>query len=320
MPCTLEHRMNHVLRSKNLNLVPILQAILQYQSVVKAAEELNLTQSTVSGALARLREVYNDPILIRVGRSSELSPFALKLKPKVDFACDNLADIFRKEEFDPKTVEHHFWIAAPDYLTFLISRDLVGQLNAEAPNIKVHFVNVPLDLTAQLTDMSIDLAVCADFNIWQGVRKETLFQDKTIIAVAEGHSLLDQENVYINDLLKYPSVFYDPSFSPRASKLYAPPNTDIPLMEWNPRMQISSAQIVDQLFVAAETDAVVRVPLSMFNYMKKRLQLRSISVEGEDSSYPTNLFWSEEQDQSEGGKWLRSKVKEVLENCQYIER
>lgn len=85
-------------------------------------------------------------------------------------------------------------------------------------------------------------------------------------------------------------------------------------------MQISSAQIVDQLFVAAETDAVVRVPLSMFNYMKKRLQLRSISVEGEDSSYPTNLFWSEEQDQSEGGKWLRSKVKEVLENCQYIER
>jgi DNA-binding transcriptional LysR family regulator len=312
--------MTQSLRTKNLNLVPILQALLHHASVVKAAEELHLTQPTVSGALARLREIYDDPILIRVGRSSQLSPKAVKLKEKVDEACLYLEGLFQAEEFDPKTVEQHFWVAAPDYLVLLICRELLGKLNSEAPDIKVHFLNVPVDLPAKLNDRSIDLAVCADFQLWPGLNREFLFKDRTLAVVAKGHPLLDKSPVDADDLLEYPCSYYEPSFSSSISKLYSPPTTTVPLMDWNPRMQISTAQVVDQLFIASETDSVVRSPLSMFNYMQKRLRLVSVPMFDQDTSFDTAMFWSAEQGESDAQIWLRETIKDALDSCLYIDR
>ena len=62
------------LRSQNLNLIPILQALLHSESVVGAANDVHLSQPAISGALARLRDALDDPILVRVGRGMRLTP------------------------------------------------------------------------------------------------------------------------------------------------------------------------------------------------------------------------------------------------------
>ncbi len=62
------------LESTNLNLIPVLRALLREESVVGAAKQVSLSQPAVSGALARLREVLDDPLLVRVGRSMRLTP------------------------------------------------------------------------------------------------------------------------------------------------------------------------------------------------------------------------------------------------------
>lgn len=312
--------MTQKLRAKNLNLVPILHALLQLESVVKAAEELNLTQPTVSGALARLREIYDDPILVRVGRSSQLSPLAMKLKEKVEKACSSLEEVFQEDRFDPAHSEYHFWVAAPDYLVFLITRKLIGRLHKEAPFINVHFVDVPVDLSDQLHDRSIDLAVCADFNLWPNLNSEKLYDEQTIAVVASGHPLLDKEDISVDDLLDYPCTFYDPSQSSRPTKIYAPVHTNIPIMEWNPKMQVSTGQVVDQLFICSETDTVARVPQSIFNYLEKKLRISPLLVNDKSASSTTRMFWSEEQGSSEPGKWLRKVIKESIDDCNFIHR
>ena len=85
------------IRSINLNLIPILQALLKEESVAKAAIQVNLSQPAMSGALARLRLILDDPLLVRVGRSMRLTPRAERLRRQLDEICGQVEVLFQHE-------------------------------------------------------------------------------------------------------------------------------------------------------------------------------------------------------------------------------
>src|SRR5215475_7779150 len=60
----------------DLNLLVALDALFAERSVSRAGERLHLSQSATSGALARLRYVFRDPLLVQVGRTMALTPLA----------------------------------------------------------------------------------------------------------------------------------------------------------------------------------------------------------------------------------------------------
>ena len=66
-------------RRLDLNLLVALEALLCEKSVTRAAAKLNMTQPAMSGALARMREYFEDPLVIQVGRHMELTPYAQSL-------------------------------------------------------------------------------------------------------------------------------------------------------------------------------------------------------------------------------------------------
>ena len=105
------------IRSKNLNLIPILQALLNEASVARAANQIGLSQPAMSGALARLRELLNDPLLVRAGRSMQLTPRALRMRKLLEEVCAQIELLFQPESFDPSTAKINFRVAAPDYIS-----------------------------------------------------------------------------------------------------------------------------------------------------------------------------------------------------------
>jgi len=60
----------------DLNLLVALDALFAERSVSRAGERMHLSQSATSGALARLREVFRDQLLVPVGRKMVLTPVA----------------------------------------------------------------------------------------------------------------------------------------------------------------------------------------------------------------------------------------------------
>lgn len=87
---------NHVstLRSVNMNLLPVLVELLRSTNVTRAAGRLNLTQSTVSGSLRQLRDIFDDELLVQRGREMVLTEKARRLLPEVERimdACQSLA-------------------------------------------------------------------------------------------------------------------------------------------------------------------------------------------------------------------------------------
>src|SRR5690349_1465811 len=94
--------------------LPVLRALLRERNVTRAAATVGLTQSAASQALARLRRRFGDELLVRVGRSYELTPLAQGLLERADEAFTALERVFQ-DPFDPATSTREFALALSDY-------------------------------------------------------------------------------------------------------------------------------------------------------------------------------------------------------------
>jgi DNA-binding transcriptional LysR family regulator len=296
------------IRTINLNLVPILQALLNEESVVRAASKVGLSQPAMSGALARLREILDDPLLVRVGRSMRLTPRAQRMRKQLDQICAQIELLFEAERFDPATAQHSFVVAAPDYIEFLLSGVLLRRLRDEAPGIRIKFVNVPGDLPDWMETAKIDLAVCGSFDYWPDMKFEHLFEDRIVAAVSKDHPLLRRTHVTSGDLAEFPSLHSDASV-PSASRETTFP-TGLPSLDW--ASQINSGQFVNAVLLAAASPVVGRAPASVVERLAEMLPLARIELEDEPTKFDTGMFWTQIQDEAQEHKWLRAMVRECL--------
>jgi DNA-binding transcriptional LysR family regulator len=295
------------LRSKNLNLLPILRALLREESVAKAAEEISLSQSAVSGALARLREELGDPLLIRVGQSMRLTSRAQRLRKQLDNICEEIEGLFEPDGFDPQSATNSFVIAAPDYLVYLLSASLLKRIREEAPGIRIRFVDVPNDLPKWLDNSDIDLALCANFNIWPDLKYEHLYTDSIVVAVAKDHPLLEKKTVNSTDLLNYPSINYVTSNFPLKFNIV---ETGLPSLDWS--NQVSTGQFIDGVLLAVEKPFVARTPAALVDRLSHILPISKIELTGENCELQECMFWASIQHHAQEHIWLRNAVKESL--------
>src|ERR1700751_387747 len=96
------------LESIDLNLLPPLSALLEERHVTRAAERSGLSQPAMSRALARLRRLLDDQLLVRDGSGYVLTPRAERIQRRLAGLMPELAMLFAAEVFDPATAEEHF--------------------------------------------------------------------------------------------------------------------------------------------------------------------------------------------------------------------
>ncbi|HTU11531.1 MAG TPA: LysR substrate-binding domain-containing protein [Allosphingosinicella sp.] len=307
------------IRSKNLNLIPILQALLKHESVARAADEVGLSQPAMSGALARLRELLDDPLLVRVGRAMRLTPKAERMRRRLDDVCAQIELVFQPETFDPSNAQLTFRIGVPDYIAYLLTATMLTRLEMEAPGISIMFVDAPTELPRLLDESQVHLAVCADLHMWPELRSELLFRDRFVAAVAKGHPLLERKGVTIDELKQYPSpsLNYDPSSSPSSHS--------IPLLarrtQWTTGMpildiesQITSKSMFNGALFAARPPAVARAPESLVCHLGDILPLAIVDTAEEAASFDTCMFWSPVTDEAIEHMWLRDMIRSCLAN------
>lgn len=138
-----DNKMN--LRRFDLNLLPILRALLATNSVARAATMLGLSQSATSGALSRLRGMFGDPLLILVGRQLVPTPYAEALVPLLDATFGALHTLLDRRVFDPATEQRCFVISSADFVIGELGLPLLRLLAAQAPGVSIRFVEISED-------------------------------------------------------------------------------------------------------------------------------------------------------------------------------
>ncbi|MGY2291769.1 LysR family transcriptional regulator [Pseudomonas sp. SDO528_S397] len=134
------HLMND-LRRIDLNLLVILDALLSEQHVTRAAERLHLSQPAVSHALARLRDVLGDPLLVRQGGGLVPTPRALELATPLADALAQVQALLAPNRFEPLLAQRTFRLAMSDYGAALLLPPLMRTLRREAPGIRLQMIH-----------------------------------------------------------------------------------------------------------------------------------------------------------------------------------
>ncbi|SFX61757.1 LysR family transcriptional regulator [Marinospirillum alkaliphilum] len=133
------------LRTLDLNLLPVLQALLQERHVSHAAEQLNMSQPAVSRALARLREALQDPLLVRTSRGYDLSSRARQLQPQLNALLQQAEQLIQQPGFDPATDTSLIRLTGLDLELAIYFPPLVQRLRQLAPGLRLETVRQELD-------------------------------------------------------------------------------------------------------------------------------------------------------------------------------
>lgn len=125
----------------DLNLLVALDALLTERSITRAAERLNLTPSALSSALSRLREYFDDELLVQVGRKMELTPRAEGLQDAVrDVLVRIDSTIALRPRFDATTSDRTFRICLSDYTQLVLAPHLLALCAQEKCTVRFEFL------------------------------------------------------------------------------------------------------------------------------------------------------------------------------------
>jgi DNA-binding transcriptional LysR family regulator len=150
----------HDLAGVDLNLVVVLDALLTDRNVTRAGSRLGLTQSAASHALARLRELLGDPLLVRGPRGAMVpTPLAERIAPQVRRVLVDLASTLRGDTFDPSTARHTFRIGASDYVELVLVPRLIERIRRLAPYVDLWAVPVTDHGEGALASGTVDLVI-----------------------------------------------------------------------------------------------------------------------------------------------------------------
>lgn len=166
----------------DLNLLVALDALLTEKSVSQAAERICLSQSATSSALGRLRDYFEDDLLVLKGRQMMMTPRGEELVEPVREVLEQIRQtIVKVPEFNPADNKTTISIMASDYITQIILADAIASIQAEAPHIKFEILSMGGDVVGDLERGTADLLICIDMLCSEDHPMELLVKDDFVV-------------------------------------------------------------------------------------------------------------------------------------------
>lgn len=179
------------IKRSDLPLLISLDALLEELNVTRAARRLNISQPALSGQLARLRELFEDPLLVpaETGRGMIATHRAQELQPKLSDALRQLhGAVEAAEEFEPVTASRTFVIAANDSVFTILGVPALSQILAFGnPNLRVSFVSASEGLSKRMERGEVDLYLGDAAAMPETLKSRFLISDGFLMAQRKGH-------------------------------------------------------------------------------------------------------------------------------------
>jgi DNA-binding transcriptional LysR family regulator len=294
------------LRRFDLNLLLSLHALLHTRNVTQAGDWLGVTQPAMSSDLRRLRQMFKDELLVRIGREYQLTPLAGSLVEPLTHA---IADIERaltwRPAFDPRTDRRRFSIAMSDHIMALFLPLLATRLPREAPNVTIHTRGLSglnqYPVTAAL-EGEVDLSIGA-FETLPDACSEVLYTERWVCAVSDDHPEVG-DHMTLELFCRLPHLEWrlrTPGVQSHAELLYA------------------SKGIERQVLLTTESFALLPAVLRgsrMVALVHERLARRVTGLKLLDPPVPIpdvveSMYWSTSVGQEPGHVWLRNVMRGI---------
>jgi DNA-binding transcriptional LysR family regulator len=178
------------LAAMGLNLLNALESLLAEASVGRAAERMNLSKPAMSHALKRLRQIFRDPRLVRVGPRMQLTSRGESLRFPVEDALARVRDLLASEAFDPARSQRTFHLSLADHVSGVLLSPLLQRLAKDAPSVAIR-LQPPSVAAFDPVELSreVDAVIaCAPIR-FKGFYQQRLFSDRDACAMRKGHRI-----------------------------------------------------------------------------------------------------------------------------------
>jgi DNA-binding transcriptional LysR family regulator len=295
----------------DVRLMRTLLTLLTECSVSKTADILGQAQPTVSLTLKRLRELLDDPLLVRSGGALVPTERGLALKETLrDILGQIDAHLSPHATFDPNTATRNFRIIADNCLGAVFLPQLVGKIAQRAPKVGVDASHMPSyeDLISQLADGSIDAVIGNWPHPPDYLRMSPLLTTDIVCVVRSKHRLASQdEPISMDAFLK------EKHLSPTSDKRAQLSPIDGRLIELGLKRNIavSVPEYAITPYVLTQSDLVFTTGRIFAEQIAQSFPLEVLEAPRELGQMQFYMLWHECKHQSPDHVWMRQMIKSV---------
>lgn len=292
----------------DLNLAVVLHALLVERSVSRAARRVGLSQSATSHALARLREVLGDPLVIRTRHGVTPTPRAEAMLEPLGAALGTLErTLLAPPGFEAATAVRRFRVAATDYAELLLLPPLVGELARRAPGLDVWLRPMSDDALVGLRRGELDLVigVFGARELEPGLRSGALLTDRLVSVVRTGHPLTRGRLTPARFAAARHALV-----APRGSP-GGPLDEALAARGLHRRIAVMLPHFVVAPHVVAGTDLVLTLAARLARTFVGLLPLRILEPPVPLPAVRLVMVWADRHDADPAHRWFRERLVEV---------
>jgi DNA-binding transcriptional LysR family regulator len=289
------------LRNLDLNLIFPLHALLEERHVTRAAKRAFLSQSAMSRALERLRDMFGDPLLVRNGRGYERTVRGERVLRELESLMPRLEDMVRGQNFDPARSQEVFRLAMSDHAAMVVLPSLLASVRRAAAHVKLE---VSASGAVNYEDVAagrISTLLCAE-EPPPFLESEMLFTLDFVCLVGtavpvHGRRLtlkqfLDYRHVLV-ELREGQQALVDRALSQLGAKR---------------RVAITLPFFVPGIFAVAQTDLILTVPRRLAGMTAEMAGVRIMEAPREIKSFPYFMAWHPRLTNEPAHKWFRGQL------------
>lgn len=305
------------LRHINLNLIPVLAELLYCKNVTHAASKLHLTQSAVSASLKRLREIFDDDLLVMRGREMVLTDKAAKLIPVLENLLNSVESVFNEQSFDPATSTRRFRIVTADYVSSLLIPDIGPGLCEAAPGVSLHLSQGTGETAREIQMGFVDMLIAPEYlnpcelfennNRESDFRHEIFYRDR-LVAIESSANPPRTTPISLEEYLRRPhcsfQLYHETHASVEQSTL-----ADLNLVQ-NDKYIVPYFTLLPNL-VASIKDSIAVIPASLAQTYVGQLPIRAFRPPIDFPEHNLILVWARSLDRDPAIGWLRELIRKA---------
>ena len=293
----------------DMSQMRLLHLLLTQHSVSAAAASLGVSQPAVSLRLARLREVFGDPLLVRAGTGLVPTDRGRALVEPLAAALDAFERLSSEQSFVPALSRRHLRVAAPNYLGASLLPRFAGTVMRQAPHMRLSLeTTVPgRDYVEALASGEIDLLVGNWPDVPEHLMTVALPEDRLVCLMCRQHPLagrarLDLETWLSQDHVS-PSATADARFSPVDAQL-----TRLRVAR-QIKLVLPNYTLIPQ--VLPGTALVLTTGARFVPFATRTAAVAAVEAPAEFGPVVFRLLWHERSQSDEAHAWARGVMRDV---------
>lgn len=288
------------LRSIDLNLLGILDALLEQRNVSRAAEMLGLSQPAVSHALARLRDLFRDPLLVRSGRTMVPTRRARHIQGPLRGLLGDVRRIVNPQTFDPAAASGRFHINAPDATSVVVLSGVLNRLSRLAPRLDFVITNAAVGRLEAMARGEMDLAIDAFEPLPSGFHREKLVRDR-LVCVARADHPAAATGLDAAGYATWPHANLDTASSRMLDRVLAGYGI-------HRRSALTVPNFITAAWIVAETDWLLTLPQNLAQHLQRMLPLKVMELPFAVPTQTLDQVWHELSHRDARHAWLRQQI------------